>query len=76
LSLFFNKRRISRTREWDDSTIPRKRIQRGRRRRKINSLSERQETSSWKTISFTRRSTRISGILFAISWMNALLKKI
>jgi hypothetical protein len=29
-----------------------------------------------KTISFTRRSTRISGILFAISWMNDLLKKI
>jgi hypothetical protein len=34
LSLFFNKRRISKTNEWDDSTIPRKRIQRGRRRKK------------------------------------------
>jgi hypothetical protein len=37
LSLFFNKRRISRTKEWDDSTIQRKRIQRGERRRIINS---------------------------------------
>jgi hypothetical protein len=76
LSLFFKKRRISRTKEWDDSTIPRKRIQREKGRRIVNLLSAKQETRSWKTISFTLKSTRIFGILFAISWTKDLLKKI
>ena len=62
MSLFFNKRRISRTNEWDDSTIRRKHIQRERGRRRINSQSTRQETRSWTKISFTRRSIRIFGI--------------
>ena len=47
MSLFFIKRRITRTKEWDDSTIPRKRIRRGRRRRKVNSQSARQKIRSW-----------------------------
>jgi hypothetical protein len=33
------------------------------------------EIRSWKTISFTRRSIRTFGILFAIFWMKDLPKK-
>jgi hypothetical protein len=39
-------------------------------------ISKTEKIRSWKTISFTRRSIRTFGILFAISWMKDLLKKI
>ncbi len=48
-----NEEYQARTQEWDDSTIPRKRIQREMERRIVNLLLAKQETRCWKTISFT-----------------------